>query len=395
MREPIEFHRMLLNADERMQTYRQAIQAAVRPGDVVLDVGTGSGILAFFACQAGAKQVYAVERSDAIILAQKLAQANGFGDRITFLRQDIFELVLPELVDVITSELVSKAVIGQRMAETIGYCRERFLKAGGRIVPEQVALLVAPVEAPKLYQRYAFPAPTAYALDFQPAAAWAYNQTTSVNMPAEALLAAGQVAYHYAAETAPLEDRIRAQLTFTLAKAATLHGFCAWFSARLVTDRAGQPIVLSNQPPGIGAWDNLFFPLPQPLELTAGSQIELRLDGNDTRQIPLFWAWRTCIRVTEQTAAAGSSGAEQIYSFTQSTLQGQLLSAAGWKKRHDTFVPTLREAGRIDAFILNQMQEGHSLAEISDALCQRFPRRYSQPREALTYVADLSERYSE
>lgn len=85
---------------------------------------------------------------------------------------------------------------------------------------------------------------------------------------------------------------------------------------------------------------------------------------------------------------------EQQLSFTQSTMQGQLFSAAGWKKRGRDFVPTLNEAGQIDAFILKQMQKGRSLAEISTKLTTCFPERYQEPRQALDHVTDLSERYS-
>ncbi len=387
MREPIEFHRMLLKAEERMTAYRDAIFAAVRPGDVVLDVGTGSGILSFFACQAGAARVYAVERSNAIILAQKLAAANGFDDRITFLRENAFEFDLPEQVDVIVSELVSKAVTGQKMAETIGHCRDRFLKPGGRIVPAQVSLHVAPVALPKVYARYAFPQAAGYGIDFSPGTDWALNQTTSANVPAAALLTPGQVAYVYDASNAPLEDRIRAQLIFEPQRAGELHGYCAWFSARLAADEQGEDVPLSNHPPGIGAWDNLFFPLSQPVAVETGTKIELDLKGNDTRQIPLFWAWQTCI---ERADDAG----EAMVRYSQSTLQGQLLSAAGWKKRARDFVPDLSETGQVDALVLARMGEGMSIGAIANELQSAFPLHYADHGAALQHVAELSERYS-
>jgi histone-arginine methyltransferase CARM1 len=51
---------------------------------VVLDVGTGTGILAFFAIQAGAKKVYGIEASAAANIAQKLVEANNLSDKVMF-----------------------------------------------------------------------------------------------------------------------------------------------------------------------------------------------------------------------------------------------------------------------------------------------------------------------
>ena len=74
-----EVHRTMICDRVRTEAFRRAIDSVVRPGDVVLDVGAGSGILSVFAARAGAARVYAVERTTVAVLAQELAAANGVG----------------------------------------------------------------------------------------------------------------------------------------------------------------------------------------------------------------------------------------------------------------------------------------------------------------------------
>ena len=73
-------------------------------GKVVLDVGTGSGILAIFAAQAGAKKVYAVEATDMAKQARTLVEHNGFGDVIEVIQGTIETVQIPEKVDILISE---------------------------------------------------------------------------------------------------------------------------------------------------------------------------------------------------------------------------------------------------------------------------------------------------
>lgn len=290
----ITFHRKLLNAPERMQSYQKAIMNTVRPGDVVLDVGCGSGILGLFACQAGAGKVYAIERSPAISLAQQLSVANGFSDRIIYMNQDIKDVRLDVKADVIVSELISKGVIGQKMAEVIGYCRDNLMKPGGRILPAEVDLFAVPVDDAALFRKTKLPDRSEYGLDFTPAAVLSFNTPLSAHINLESLVATGQSAYHYNAYSSPCYDRIDAKLSFDILQPGTLHGFALWFSSLLA---AG--ITLANTPPGIGAWDNLFLPLCEPVLLEAGMNIELNLLGRDDSQMPNVWSWESIVRSGE------------------------------------------------------------------------------------------------
>lgn len=137
----------------RTGTYRSAIvqNPADFAGKVVLDVGTGTGILAVFAVQAGARRVYAVEASNMAALAERLVAANGLSDRITVIRGKVEEVELPEPVDVIVSEPMGFLLVHERMLESYMVARQRFLRPGGLMFPTTGTIFACPFTDQALY----------------------------------------------------------------------------------------------------------------------------------------------------------------------------------------------------------------------------------------------------
>ena len=71
--------------------FHRAVQAEVRAGELVLDMGTGSGVSAILAARAGAEVVAVDVNPKAVECARQNADRNKVKDRITFLVSDIFD----------------------------------------------------------------------------------------------------------------------------------------------------------------------------------------------------------------------------------------------------------------------------------------------------------------
>lgn len=136
----------------RTSTYQRAILSNLSDfqDKIVLDVGAGSGILSFFAVQAGAKQVYAIEASNMANFAQQLVNTNNVQDRIVVVPGKIEEIDLPQMVDIIISEPMGYMLYNERMLETYLHAR-KWLKPGGRMFPTEGDLHVAPFTDEALY----------------------------------------------------------------------------------------------------------------------------------------------------------------------------------------------------------------------------------------------------
>lgn len=122
---------------KRTTAFKAAISATVRKGDVVIDAGTGSGILSFFAAQAGAKKVYAVE-VDAHLASclRKSVRANNLTDVIEVFNEDIHSVALPKDCDVFICELIDTGLMDEMQVSAINVLRERqIVTARTRMVP--------------------------------------------------------------------------------------------------------------------------------------------------------------------------------------------------------------------------------------------------------------------
>ena len=142
----------------RTDAYAQALEHEIKTGDVVAEIGTGTGIFALLACRFGARRVYAFEPSGVIELAREIAAANGFADRIEF---------IPKMS---TESVSARDCQRQSFLTCAGFClssvkslvsiidaRERFLAPNGRMIPSCDTLWIAGVKATELYQGHLGP----------------------------------------------------------------------------------------------------------------------------------------------------------------------------------------------------------------------------------------------
>jgi len=140
----LEAHEEMLSDSVRVDAYHRGIHRNVKSGDVVLDLGTGTGLLAFMASRAGAKKVYAIEHSDFIDVAREIARLNGFTN-IEFVRANSREFTPPEPVDVVVHEQMGDELFNENLVQNLLDVRERVLRPGGRILPARFRLFVEPV----------------------------------------------------------------------------------------------------------------------------------------------------------------------------------------------------------------------------------------------------------
>ena len=313
----LQYHAFCLtNTGTRLTQYERAIAAVVRQGDVVLDLGTGSGLLAVLACRAGARRVYAIEASDAVQMGTLLTSTTEFAERIEFVHATSQKVALSEQVDVIVGDIHDTFGFQPGGLASIMDVRDRLLKPGGTLIPQATELMIAPLEAAALYAREIDVwNGCVHGVGLSSIRPFAVSHVHPGRFDSDQLLSP-------AAAIGTLDLARATSLHFSGSAVTTIHrdgiahGLCGCF----VTTLAGD--IRMGNVPGDSSTTNFaqaFFPFDQPVSVAAGDEVSISIDSHDGH----IARWRAAI----------SRGGQRHAQFDHSTLNGLLVSPASAASR--------------------------------------------------------------
>ncbi len=363
----------------RMDAYSAAITRCVRPGDAVVDLGCGPGVFALLACKAGARRVYAIDMNGVVDFGRQLAAANGFADRIIFLRGDSRQIHLPERVNVIVSDVRGVVPLYSNAIDTLEDARDRFLVEDGCLLPSRDTLYAAVVELPEHHGQLTQAWNSVPQLDLSSGLPLVLNTIFRHHIKAEQVLS-GSLPWHTLDYVKGAKAPAQARLDLAVTRNGVGHGLGIWFETQLLKD-----IGYSTAPSsGETVYGHLFLPWLEPISLHAAEicSVDLRahLVGND-----YVWQWETNLPATQ---------CHGEVRFVQSTFYGSLFPPSVLHKRTMDFVPVLTEHGQAERWILQAMDGNRPLEDIASEAARLYPHVFRRTEDAFNQAAEIAEKYS-
>lgn len=292
----IDFHRRMLADALRNEAFERALARVIKRGETrVIDLGTGTGVLAFFAARLGAREVIAFERADVIELAKRLARANDIRN-IRFVQGDIRDYTGSLTVDVIVAEVLGNFAQEENIVESLNHAR-RYLAPGGIVIPTRVESWCAPLASSRLSDELATFRRLGFGLDFALAEEMARDNTYVKRIAAEELLEVepqrwDDLVFPPAGgdrrPESPNKSVRRGAVRFTIPKPAAVHGFALWWEATLVE---GVSISTSPHAPETH-WMQNFVPVLKSLDCRAGDVVHFEIESDSGGGHGAWFRWQ-------------------------------------------------------------------------------------------------------
>ena len=371
---------LMLRDWRRNEAYAQAIAEVVETGDVVIDIGAGSGLFSVLAARAGATRVVGLEPSDAIEIAKLVVLESGLAERVE-LRKELSSATSMNgrRADVCISDLHGILPLFEHHIPSIVDARKRLLRDGGRMIPKSDTIKAAAVES-RLARDQAVGGweNPAEDLSFSSVLPFATNQWRKRELSSDDLLTEANVwaVLDYQTIESP---NVEGTVHWHVPRDGHLHGFALWFDCQL-----SDSVSISNEP-GLPSmiYGQAFFPTSESVKVARGDEITLELRAT-LLENDYLWEWRTTVERQGKAVAR----------FDQTTFRSLPLHLDRLRKHSEDYVPRINEGGRIQLFVLARLAESSPVGEIADALLREFPSAFVTRRAALSFAGDLAERYA-
>jgi hypothetical protein len=276
-------HISMLDDRPRTKGFCDAIRSLVGPTDVVVDIGTGTGVLATCAAVAGARHVYALESSGIAEVAERMFAANGVSERVSLVRRRSTSATLPELASVLVTETIGNDPLDEQILEIVADAKQRLLAPFAKIIPAAIQIYAIAVDIPRVVlekhvftQRKLAGYEADYGLDFSVLAEHRLSTTEPIMIDARDVATWPLGPPVLLAEvdfSAPFEPWIATRVSTSVSRDTTYLGILLAFRAKLSED-----IVLSTLPDDFdptGHWAHALFPAFDHPTLNKGDAIEI------------------------------------------------------------------------------------------------------------------------
>lgn len=364
----------------RLAAFRAAVTSVVRPGHVVLDLASGTGIMGLLACVAGARRVYSIEMGGMIAVAREVARANGFADRVSFIKGFSTHVDLPEKVDVVVADQIGNFGFNAGVVQYFADARQRFLKPEGVTLPLRMSLMLAPVDAEDLFSQMDFWNKSPAGFDFHSTRLLAANTGYQVNLSSTSICGDAVTIAIIDLNHATTEP-FHGEATAVIHRAGTMHGLGGWFTAELA---AGISMTNSPLAPEKIQRRQVYFPIDRALQVSEGDLVKIRMMIRPTDSLV---NWNVDV-------VNGRTGAK-MDSFRHSTFKGMLLPPEDLRHTQPGYKPKLTARGEGRRTVVNLCDGVRSLADIEEEVFRRHPNLFRTREEAAVFVTEVVSRYSE
>jgi len=243
-------HEEMIKDKIRTGSYKKAIEnnKIIFKDKIVLDIGSGTGILSIFAAKAGAKHVYGIEYADIADYAKEIIKQNNLSDKITIIQSKVEEAILPvDKVDIIISEWMGYFLLYESMLDTLLFARDKWLKKDGYLLPDKAQIYLAGIQD-SLYKYNKIDSwDNVYGFNFSVLKNPALAEPIIDNFPNNNIISNSCKIFDIDLYTVKVEDLdFSAGYEIIFNKDDTFNGFVTWFDVEF--DKIPNKITLSTSP---------------------------------------------------------------------------------------------------------------------------------------------------